>query len=119
MGIFSKDSDKVKLSTIDKIHGCKITEQMDMVYIDVVAGASFLKDFFAKITDFTGGRSKSYEKVFARAKETGLEELKKRAEKMGANGIVGVHFEIQAVGKNGSILTVSVSGTPVKFEEDV
>lgn len=114
MGIFKREKEKeILVATIDRVHGYEIQEQFDMVYVDIVAGASFMKDFFAKITDFTGGRSKSYERVFADAKVAGLKELKARASEKGANAIVGVHFEIQAVGQNGSILTVSVSGTPV------
>jgi uncharacterized protein YbjQ (UPF0145 family) len=42
--------------------------------------------------------------------------MQERAEKMGANAIVGVDLDYETVGSNGSMLMVSVSGTAIILE---
>ena len=43
-------------------------------------------------------------------------ELEARAAKLGANAVVGVDIDYEVVGKDGSMLMVSVSGTAVVVE---
>lgn len=78
-----------------------------------IIGANFVKDFFAGIRDIIGGRSGSYEQVLREAKDTALAEMQERASRMGANAIVGIDIDYEAVGQSGSMLMVAVSGTAV------
>ncbi|MBP6790626.1 MAG: heavy metal-binding domain-containing protein, partial [Aeromonas sp.] len=71
------------------------------------------KDLFAGIRDIIGGRSGAYEKELARAREIAFEELKERAQALGANAVVGIDIDYEVVGQNGSMLMVSISGTAV------
>ena len=50
------------------------------------------------------------------AREVAFQELEARAAKLGANAVVGVDIDYEVVGKDGSMLMVSVSGTAVVVE---
>ena len=65
------------------------------------------------MTDFFGGRSSSYEKVLIQAKEIATEELQDKARKLGANAVVGIDFDYETIGAEGSMMMVSATGTAV------
>ncbi len=71
------------------------------------------RDFFAGIRDVVGGRSGAYEKELRKAREIAFEELEEQAKALGANAVVGIDIDYETVGKDGSMLMVSVSGTAV------
>jgi uncharacterized protein YbjQ (UPF0145 family) len=81
----------------------------------VVVGANFVKDFFARMTDSVGGRSSSYEKAYAKARQKAIDELVESAESQGADAIIGIDFQINSIGRNGTILQLSCHGTAVKL----
>lgn len=101
------------LTTTNSIEGYTIKEYKGIVTGETIIGANFIKDLKASITDFFGGRSTSYEKVLIKAKNTALKELEERAIKMGANAIIGIDIDYEALGAGGSMLMVSLSGTAV------
>lgn len=70
--------------------------------------------FFASIRDIVGGRSGAYEKELRKAREIAFEELSEQAKALGANAVVGIDIDYETVGKDSSMLMVSVSGTAVK-----
>lgn len=84
-----------------------------MVTGETIVGANVLKDFMAGLRDFFGGRSGTYEKVLREAKESAMSEMEERAAQMGANAIVGIDLDYETIGKNGSMLMVTCSGTAV------
>ncbi len=43
-----------------------------------------------------------------------FEELEDQAKELGANAVVGIDIDYETVGKDGSMLMVTVSGTAVK-----
>ena len=95
-------------STTPTLEGHPIRE-----YRGVVTGETILKDFMAGLRDFFGGRSGSYERVLREAKDTAMGEMAERAEKLGANAIVGIDLDYETVGERGSMLMVTCSGTAV------
>ena len=101
------------LTTTPTIQGHPILEYKQIVTVETIIGANFVKDFFAGIRDIVGGRSKSYERVLRESKETALREMMENAEALGANAIVGIDIDYETVGQNGSMLMVAVSGTAV------
>lgn len=101
------------ITTTPTIEGKTIVDYRGIVVGDAVMGANVFRDIAASFRDFFGGRSRSYEKVFAAAREEAIQEMMKQAELLGANAIVGVDVDYEAVGQSGSILMVSVSGTAV------
>ena len=101
------------ITTTPTIEGYPIIEYKGLVTGETIIGANFMKDFFAGIRDIVGGRSGSYESVLREAKDTALKEMEERAEMMGANAIVGVDLDYEALGSNSSMLMVTASGTAV------
>ncbi len=101
------------LSTTPTIEGHTIREYKGVVTGETIIGANFVKDFFASIRDVIGGRSGSYEKVLAEARDTSMQEMEQRASYLGANAIVGIDIDYETIGGNNSMLMVAVSGTAV------
>lgn len=101
------------LTTTPSIEGHPIREYRGIISAETIIGANFVKDFFAHITDVFGGRSGSYERVLREGKEAALAELTKEAQRLGANAVVGLKLDYEAVGASGSMLMVVASGTAV------
>lgn len=101
------------LSTTPQIEGHPIREYKGVVTGETIIGANMFKDFMAGIRDIVGGRSKSYEKVLAEAKETSLQEMMQRAQALGANAVVAIDIDYETIGANGSMMMVATSGTAV------
>lgn len=101
------------LTTTPSIEGHPIREYRGIISAETSIGANFVKDFFARITDVFGGRSGSYERVLREGKEAALAELTKEAQRLGANAVVGLKLDYEAVGASGSMLMVVASGTAV------
>ena len=62
---------------------------------EVVEGRNFVKDFMSGIRDIVGGRSGSYEDSLMNARQAALDEMSKRASKLGANAVIGRVLPIQ------------------------
>ncbi len=54
-------------------------------------------------------------KSFAKAREIAFQELGEQAKALGADAVVGIDIDYETVGKDSSMLMVSVSGTAVKL----
>jgi uncharacterized protein YbjQ (UPF0145 family) len=101
------------LSTTSQLEGKPIKEYRGIVTGEVIVGANIVKDFFASIRDIIGGRSAAYEQEIQKARDLAFEEIEAAAQKAGANAVVGVDIDYEVIGKSGSMLMVSVSGTAV------
>ncbi len=104
------------LSTTNNLEGKNIKEYKGVVFGETIIGANLFKDLFASIRDIVGGRSGTYERVLAEARETALNEMSQSAMALGANGVIGIDVDYEVVGQSGSMLMVSVSGTAVIIE---
>lgn len=103
----------MQLTTTPTIEGSPIREYRGVVTSEVIVGANVIKDFMANLRDFFGGRSGAYEDVLRNAKDSALNELAERAQRLGANAVVGIDFDSEAIGASGSMLMVTCSGTAV------
>lgn len=102
------------LITTNNIEGKPVQEYLGLVSGDAIIGANLFKDIFAAITDVIGGRASAYEKVLSEAKDNALEEMEASAAALGANAIIGIDLDYEVLGKSGSMLMVSASGTAVR-----
>lgn len=100
-------------TTTPNVEGRKITDYHGVVTGEAILGANIFKDLFASIRDIVGGRSASYEKELARAREIAFDEMAARARDLGGNAVIGIDIDYESVGGQGSMLMVSVSGTAV------
>ena len=101
------------LSTTSTIEGKTISDYKGVVVGEAILGANIFRDLFAGIRDIVGGRSGAYEKEMAKARTIAFAEMQTRASELGANAIVGIDIDYEVIGKDGSMMMVSVSGTAV------
>ena len=101
------------ITTTSHIEGMHIAKYYGIVSGETIIGANFVRDLFASVRDFVGGRSGSYEEVLRQAKATALREWEDEARRPGANAVIGVDLDYETVGSNGSMLMVTASGTAV------
>lgn len=104
------------VTTTPTIEGHTIREYKGLVSGEVIFGMNFLKDFGASIRDFFGGRTESYENAMLEGRETAQKEMIQRAQKMGANAIVGVSFGYETMGQANGMIMVAISGTAVVID---
>lgn len=102
--------------TTSSIEGKKITKYIGIVNGEAIIGANAVKDFFAGVRDVVGGRAGAYEQSLREAKSIALREMMDQAQRLGANAIIGVDLDYQAIGSNGSMIMVSANGTAVVVE---
>ena len=103
------------LTTTPQVEGREIIEYMGIVTGEAIMGANIFRDLFANVRDIVGGRSAGYEKELLKAQKIALEEVEYRAEQIDANAVVGIDLDYEVLGKNGSMLMVTASGTAVKL----
>ncbi|WP_313752034.1 heavy metal-binding domain-containing protein [Mixta calida] len=106
----------MKLTTTPGLEGETIKEYCGVVTGEAILGANIFRDFFAGIRDIVGGRSGAYEKELRKARQLAFEEMEEQAKALGANAVVGIDIDYETVGKDSSMLMVSVSGTAVKTQ---
>ena len=104
------------LTTTPSVEGKRITRYCGVIAGEAILGANLFKDLFAGIRDLVGGRSATYEKELQHAREIALEELRQRAQDLGANAVIGIDIDYEIMGKENGMLMVSASGTAVIVE---
>lgn len=102
------------VTTTHTLEGRKIDDYLGVCTGQAIYGANLFRDMFAGIRDIVGGRSGAYEKVLRGGREAAIEEMCGKATEMGANAVIGVAIDYQAIGKKGSMLMVAATGTAVK-----
>ena len=104
------------ITTTPTVLGTDIENYYGIVTGEAILGANLFKDFFAGIRDIVGGRSAAYEEELRRARDVAIDEMAMEAEALGANAVVGVDLDYETiqVGRGGTMLMVSASGTAVK-----
>lgn len=103
------------ITTTPNVEGKRIKEYKGLVFGEVVSGVDFIKDFAAGLSNFFGGRSRSYEGELIEAREDAIREMIGRAGSLGANAVVGVDVDYEVLGQ-GNMLMVTASGTAVVIE---
>lgn len=105
------------VTTTDIIQGAEIQAYLGIVTAEVVYGTNVLRDLFASLRDVFGGRTGSYEQIFERGQREAIAELEKRAQRLGANAIVGVEVDTGTINvdQGGALLLITAIGTAVKL----
>ena len=116
MATHNKSKNPMIVTTSNNIEGHRIVGYKGVVTGEAIIGANIFKDFFASITDVIGGRSSSYERSLRKAREIALREMEEAAHRNGGNAVIGVDLDYETIGKDGSMLMVSASGTAVEIE---
>ena len=103
------------ITTTPSVDGRTVSEYCGIVTGETIIGANLFRDLFASVRDIVGGRSGSYEDVLREARQTALQEMEAQGRALSADAIVGVDLDYEVVGKGGSMLMVTASGTAVKL----
>lgn len=104
------------MTTTNQLEGKEVKKYLGVVTGEAILGANIFKDIFAGIRDIVGGRSASYERELQEARRIAFNELQEKAQRVGANAILGIDIDYETIGANGSMLMVSVTGTAVLAE---
>lgn len=106
------------VSTTPTIEGQRMAQYLGLVSGEAILGANIFKDLLAGIRDIVGGRSGAYEEELRKAKQIAIAEMVEQARVLGANAVVGVDLDYEAIGigSGGNMLMVSASGTAVVVE---
>lgn len=106
------------VTTTDLIQGSTVEAYLGVVTAEVVYGSNALRDFFASIRDIIGGRTAGYERVFERGQREAIEELEKRAKKLGANAVIGISINTDTINldETGVLLLITATGTAIKLQ---
>ena len=105
------------LSTTDTLQGITIKEYLGVVTAEVVYGSNALRDFFAGIRDIIGGRTGAYERVFEKGQQDAMDELVKRANRLGADAVIGIEIDTGTINvdQTGVLLLITATGTAVRL----
>jgi uncharacterized protein YbjQ (UPF0145 family) len=101
------------LSTTSVIEGRAVSRYLGVVTGEAIIGANVFRDMFAAVRDIVGGRSATYEKGLAEAREVAMAEMQKRAQELGATAVIAIDIDYEVLGQNNGMLMVAVSGTAV------
>lgn len=101
------------VTTTSVVEGRPVTQYLGVVTGEAIIGANIFRDMFASVRDIVGGRSATYERGLAEARQTALAEMEARAKELGANAVIGIDLDYEVLGQNNGMLMVSVSGTAV------
>lgn len=103
------------VTTTPSVEGRPVRTYLGVVTGEVIVGANIFSDIFASVRDIVGGRSGAYENALRSARDQALAEVQAEAKDLGADAVIGIDFDYEVLGKTGSMLMVSVSGTAVKL----
>jgi uncharacterized protein YbjQ (UPF0145 family) len=101
------------ISTTSVLDGKPVSRYLGVVTGEAIIGANIFRDMFAVVRDVVGGRSATYEKGLAEARQIAMDEMQERAAALGANAVIGVDLDYEVLGQGNGMLMVSCSGTAV------
>ena len=110
-----KDARGFPVTTTHTIEGRPIQQYLGIVTGEVIIGANVFRDILASIRDVVGGRSSSYERILREARQQAVMEIQAECGSLGGNAVVGVDLDYEVIGKHGSMLMASASGTAVRI----
>ena len=102
-------------STTPYVAEREIARTVGVVSGEAIIGAHIFRDLFAGITNIIGGRAGGYEKALREARDSALREMCDEAAKLGADAVVGVDLDYEALGADNGMLMVTAAGTAVKL----
>ncbi|HEY7501791.1 MAG TPA: heavy metal-binding domain-containing protein [Vicinamibacterales bacterium] len=101
------------ITTTSVLDGKPVSRYLGVVTGEAIIGANVFRDLFATVRDIVGGRSATYERGLAEARQVAISEMQQRATELGANAVIGVDLDYEVLGQANGMLMVSCSGTAV------
>lgn len=108
----------VLVVTTNSIEDVSVKKYIKPISAHVVSGVNIFNDFLGGITDVFGGRSNTYQKQLSSLYDEVVFKIKKQANELGANCVLGLKVDIDEIsGKGKSMLMITAIGTAVILEE--
>jgi len=85
------------ITTTNSIEHFEIECYVEIISTNVVIGTNFFSDFGASLTDLFGGFSGSYQNKLQEIYNIAIDNLKKKAKRMGANAIIGLKIDFDEI----------------------
>lgn len=105
------------LSSTNSLENKKIIKYKGIVTGESLIGSNVYKDLFSGVRDVVGGRTSKYEEEIEKAREVAVTSMSEKAEKLGANGIIGISISYDNLGGTmGNTILVSAYGTAINYE---
>jgi uncharacterized protein YbjQ (UPF0145 family) len=104
------------IATTEKIEGKRIADTMGLVMANSVRARHVGRDIMASFRNLVGGEVGEYSKLLAESRELAVSRMVERAEKMGANAVVGTRFI--TAGIMGGASEILAYGTAVLIEDE-
>ena len=102
------------IATVDSLENYKVERYFGLVTEQVVIGTWLFSELKAGFTDLFGGFSDGYGDKLSEIKSEVLKRLELRAQRLGANAILGVLIDVDEVSGGGKqMFMVTASGTAV------
>lgn len=103
------------VTTTSSVEGRPVSQYLGLVSGEAVMGANIFRDLFAGLRDIVGGRSGSYENVLRGGRDQAVSEMIEDARRLGADAIIGISLDYEAIGASDSMMMVVASGTAVRL----
>ncbi|PJK15714.1 hypothetical protein CQS04_12725 [Chryseomicrobium excrementi] len=103
------------VTTTNTVEGKKIATYHGIVTGEAIMGANVVRDLFASVTDIVGGRSSAYENKLSEGRQIALEEMKVKANQLGADAVIAVDLDFETL-REGMMMCIA-TGTAVTFEK--
>lgn len=103
------------ITTTDSISGKRITQTFGLVRGNTIRARHVGRDIMAGLKNLVGGEIYEYTKLMGEAREQSLDRMKKEAQRIGANAIVGVRFTTSVI--MGGAAELLAYGTAVRIED--
>lgn len=100
------------LTTTAFVEGHSVSRYLGIVNGENIVGINIIRDVGAGLRNIFGGRSEGYENELVAARDSALGEMANRASQMGANAVIGIDIDYEALGQ-GNMLMVIATGTAV------
>lgn len=105
------------VTTTSSIEGDKIEKYLGIVTHQLVHGTDIFSDILAGFSDVFGGYSETYQKKLKEIENNVISELKKKAQQLGANAIIGIRLDFDEIsGEGKGMLMLTAQGTAVKVD---
>jgi uncharacterized protein YbjQ (UPF0145 family) len=101
------------VTTTFNVEGWSIVEYKGLVRGLIVRAPTIVQGIVGGLKNILGGRIGAYTEMCEQARQTAYDEMVAHAMQLGANAIVGVHYDASEVVSKGSATEVLCYGTAV------
>jgi uncharacterized protein YbjQ (UPF0145 family) len=104
------------VTTTDQIPGFRAVRTYGLVRGNTIRTKHLGKDILALLRALVGGEIHEYTRMMAQSREQAIDRMIDEARTLGANAVVGVHFQTSMILKGAS--EILCYGTAVKLEPE-